>query len=92
MTTRIDFSEVFPTEESMDQGDQVIRLVAESVARTEPIRQRVLELEAENQVLYKEYCEARSKFQFFRMRRISKKMDINRDLRETLYAKWRNNL
>lgn len=92
MKPKIDFSQIFPPEKSVVESEHVFRMVDESLDRTEPIRKRVLEFEKEYDSLYKEYCQARSKFQFFRMRQISKRMDINRDLRETLYKMWQINL
>lgn len=92
MKPKIDFSQIFPPEKSVIESEQVFRMVNESLDRTEPIRKRLLEFEEEYNSLYNEYCKARNKFQFFRMRQISKQMDINRDLRETLYKMWQVNL
>jgi hypothetical protein len=92
MNPCIDFSGVLRPEDSLDPSVQVVRLYAESQARTAVAKRRTEEMEAEYDQLYNAYVLARKLNQRFKMIVLKHKLDINRDLRETLYREWANRI
>ena len=77
--------------ESFDQLDIALRIIDESVARCAPIDKRLIQLTHEFLNLSKEYERIKSYAPRAQLIKLVEKMDINRDIRTTLYRlRWKN--